>query len=142
MRQFVYWDPDKLQDYLDGGFTAEDEPKLRRDIEYKVDTETDKNGVVRHHPLYSDFYTLIDNINECCPPDIFHDTLQGMLGYLIDYLMQKLPIKGSKKEKYQNINDIIKKEKWNNGHVKFNEKMKLMGSAYQKYEFFQVCLIV
>ena len=77
IKQFVYFHEKRKTQIARAGFGKE-APKSRSKIKYEVSKLI---GVKRMHPFYSRYCPLITDINQIQSVDIFHDILQGVLGY-------------------------------------------------------------
>ena len=114
--------------------------KLRTEIPLDRNTfkhTVDRHGVVRLHAFDFRFYTELGNINRIQLLDIFHDTLQGVMVYLIGFIVRKVKIRGDGK-RFQNLNSIIESTYFLRGRVNFKPNLEIRGSGYQKLEFYQV----
>ena len=139
--RFCTIDGESIRKYM--YFREEDRAKWQAEnFEIPLDRNTfkhtvDRHGVVRLHAFDFRFYTELGNINRIQLLDIFHDTLQGVMVYLIGFIVRKVKIRGDGK-RFQNLNSIIESTYFLRGRVNFKPNLEIRGSGYQKLEFYQV----
>ena len=134
VRNFMYYDnsdPDRNRAKF-----QEKELDIPTDRSAGKFTISDRLGVKRRHLFDFEFYKT--DINKIQMVDCFHDTLQGVLGYLIQFFVENLNIPGDEGPKHKRLNKIVKSFYFKYGCLRFKEKLDVSGTGYQKLEFFQV----
>ena len=131
-------DERRAKRFTDLGFEI---PKDRKDLNHKRDKTT---GIIRKHLFSSrNFTTFKDkDIDRIQLLDTFHDTLQGVLIYLIDHFLEKFKIPGNPNKPIY-YNELLNKLYFRQGRPRFKPKNEkpyfvISGSGYQKLEFYQV----